>query len=289
MKVIAGFMMLSVWAGGVWALPSDSWYRGATRCPIQDIRADPAYMLEVGYVLPAPADGKDWAMMETDFHVELLYFRDVLLGDLDLRMHFSSVLPLNGGGPDLPDQLLVLALDTWWTWRYVTDTALQLRIEPGFYTEMQSWGTDALAMPVSLRGIKTIAPGLSAVAGMSLRLQFDRPVMPVAGVVWQPLDYLRMEATVPSGRVIYYPFTDWSCRLFWDWESMTYQLPDDGRGRLTIEGSRAGIGVTKALSPEHRIGMDLGMLGGRTVEYRHAGELPVGWAPYFSISAGGAF
>jgi len=293
MKVIGGILTLLVFVSGSWALPSsDSWTRGATRCPVQDIRADPAYTYGVGYVLPAEADGKDLALMELDFNTELLYFRDILLGDLDLRFDFRSVVPLNNSGMELPDQLLAVSLDTRWTWRYVNDTALQLRIEPGFYTEMQSWSTESLAMPVSFKGIKTISPELSAVAGLSLRLRFDRPVMPAAGVVWQPLDYFRLEATVPSGRAIYYPAPDWACRLFWDWESMTYQLPDDdlNRDRLTMEASRAGIGVSKALSPEFLIGADLGMLGGRTLEFqRNGGEHTVGWAPYLRISAGGAF
>jgi len=292
MKSIAGILILLVCAGGVLAQPSDSWYKVATRCPILDIRADPAYTLELGYVMPAKAlDGKDWSLLELDYHVDLFYFRDVLLGDLDWRLNFGSVVPLNGGGLRLPDQLLALSMDVRWTWRYINDSAFQVRIEPGFYTEIQSWSTESLAMPLTLTGMKTIGPSLSALAGLSLRLRFERPVMPLAGVVWQPLDYFRLEATVPAGRIIYYPSTGWACRVFWDWASMTYQLPDDdfNRGRVTMESSRLGTGVTIVLSPEFQIGADLGIVGGRKVEFQRGGANVVGWAPYLSLSMGGAF
>lgn len=72
---------------------------------------------------------------------------------------------------------------------------------------------------------------------------------------------------------------------------MTYQLPDDDydRERVTLESSRIGAGVTKVLSPEFRIGADLGMVGGRKVEFKRGGANTVDWAPYLSISMGGAF
>ncbi len=274
------------------APPSDSWYRGATRCPLLDLRGDPVYTLDLGFVLPAEVEhGDDFSLMEWDIQADFLYFREVLLGDLDLRLHFQSAIPLNGGGLKLPDQLLAVSLDSRWTWRYVNDAAFQWRFEPGFYSALDSLSLDSLAMPLTFTGIKTIDSSLAAVAGLSLRLGFDREIMPLVGVVWQPTPILRLEALVPESRMIYHVLPGWAVHARWAWESMTYQMPDDSaeRKRVTLESNRLAVGLTREVTPEFRIRGELGFLSGRTIAFGRGGTADVDQAVYLRIGVGGAF
>lgn len=272
--------------------PSDSWYRGATRCPVLDVRRDPVYTLDLGLVLPADIEtGDAFSLMEWDIQTDLLYFREVLLGDLDVRLRFQSAIPLNGGGLKLPDQLLAVSIDNRWTWRYVNDTAFQWRFEPGFYSALESLSLESLAMPMTFTGIKTIDSTLSAVAGISLRLGFERVFMPVAGVAWQPAPGFRLEALVPESRVIYYVRQAWAVHARWAWESMTYQLPDDrhDRKRVTFESQRLALGLTHEVNPEFRIGGEFGLLSGREIEFGRGGKGDVDSALYLRVGIGGAF
>lgn len=290
MKFFAGLLLFC--AGTACAQSLDSWYSGAMHCPIQDVRTDPVYTLALGYVLPAKTiGGKDWSTLELGMHTEMLYYRDVLFGDLDFQWDFQSVVPVSDGGLKLSGPFIALSLDSSWTWRYINDSAFQVRLEPGLYTDVESLSFSSLAMPVTVMGIKTIDPTLSAVAGLSLRMRFERIMMPLAGVVWQPTEYFRLEALVPSGRMIFFMTPNWSCRAFWDWMSMTYQMPGDkfDRERVTLEESRMGLGLTGAVSPELLISADVGIAGGRSVEFDRGGRTDVDRALFLRMGIGGRF
>ncbi len=271
----------------------NSWNLGGTRCSFLDIRADPVYHLNLTYVPPARIrlQRKDWSLMEFRAHSELFYFRDVLLGDVDWRVDMQSTFPLNGGGLQLPDHLMALSMPLSWTWRYVNDTAFRVHVQPGFYSEITSLGGDSLSIPTGLLFVRTMAPSLSAIAGLTIRPRFERPVMPNAGVIWQPLSNLRLEGTVPAGRITYFFMPEWSCELSWEWFSMTYLLPDDSRNRrnVTFEESRFEWAVTRELSPEFRIRAGMGLAGGRSVAFHHDGQSGINRSLFFSIGAGGAF
>jgi hypothetical protein len=272
--------------------PSDSWYRGAMRCPVLDLRSDPVYTLDLGFVLPSDAEnGSTFSLMEWDVQTDLLYFREVLLGDLDIRMQFQSVVPLNDAGLKLPDQLLMVAFDNRWTWRYVNDTAFQWRFEPGFYSALDSLSLESFAMPMTFTGIRTIDSSLAAVAGVAVRFGFEREFMPVAGVVWQPSPIFRLEALLPESRLVYHVLPEWAVQARWAWESVTYQLPDDRdeRKRVTFESTLVAIGLTREITPELRMTGELGLLNGREIEFGRGGAADVDPSGYVRVGIGGAF
>jgi hypothetical protein len=245
-----------------------------------------------GFILPADVEGGDaFSRLEWDIHSDLLYYRDLLVGDLDSRLNFESDTPLNGGGMDLPNQLFVLSVDNRWTWRYVNDVALQWRFEPGFYTALDSLGLESLSVPMTFSAIKTFSERLAAVAGVAVRFGFEREVMPVAGVVWQPQPDLRVEAMFPESRLTYYWQQGWALHARWAWDSITYQLPDDSadRRRVTFESTAYGAGVTRELSPEFRVFGELGMLTAREVEFDRGGKGDIDDALYMRAGIGGAF
>ncbi len=276
---------------------SDAWYRGATYCPVLDYRADPVYALGLSYVLPADVEnGPRISFIEWDMTAELLYFRDVLLGDLDLRLDFRSLLPLQRKGLGIQDQLLVMAMDIRWTWRYVNDTALQLRAQPGLYSEIEALTPEALTAPLTFTGMRTFHPTLTALAGISVRHGFDRLLMPVGGVVWQPAASFRVEALSPESRMIWHITPMLSGHLGWLWESSTWRIPEDRfeRKKITLESHRFLVGATRAFNEEFRVSAEMGVLTGRSLKFDRsppdyaAGE-DVDDAVFFRISAGGAF
>ncbi len=292
MNILRMAILMGLAGVAIAASPSESWYRGATRCPVLDLRSDPSYTLDLGFVLPADVEnGKAFSLMEWDGQSDMLYFRDVLLGDLDIRLQFQSSVPLNGGGLSLPDQLLAVGFDNRWTWRYVNGTAFQWRFEPGFYSALDSLSLQSLAMPMTFTGIKTLDSSLAAVAGMALRLEFERVFMPVAGIVWQPTPGLRLEALIPESRVVYHVQPGWVVHARWAWESMSYQLPDDrdDRKRVTLESQRLALGLTREVTPEFRIAGELGILNGREIEFGRGGTADVDPAAYVRVGIGGAF
>ncbi len=292
LRLLAIIMAFSA-APAIARTPSDTWTRGATHCPILDVRADPTYTLEMIHVQPARVtpQKRDWSLLDINMHTEFLYFRDLLQGDLDLQLHVDAVIPMKRGGLQLPDHLVAMSLFSEWTWRYVNDTAFRLRLEPGLYSAIPDFGGDAFSMPVGLMLIRTINSTLAATAGISFRPGFERIAMPMAGVVWQPGTHFRMEALVPSGRMTVYLPQDWSCQAFWDWSSETYMLPDDklNRKRVTFEETRLGLGAAKALSPELRVKVDIGLAGGRTAEFHQEGKSEIARAMFLQIGIGGAF
>lgn len=292
MTILRIILVMGLAGAAVAAAPSASWYRGATPCPVLDGRADPDYRLDAGFVLPADVEtGETLSLLEWDIRSDLLYFREVLLGDLDIRLHFQSLIPLDGGGLHLPDQLLAVGLDNRWTWRYVNDTAFQWQFAPGFYGAFDALRIESLTVPMTFMGIKTLDSSLAAVAGIAVRPGFEHVVLPVAGVVWQPGPAFRLEALVPEARVIYYPLGAWAVNARWAWESMTYQLPDDraDRKRVTFASYRLSVGVTREVNPEFRVGGELGLLNGREIDFGRGGDVDVDPILYLRLGIGGAF
>lgn len=269
----------------------NTWSRGATRCVIQDQRLNPVYTADLDIIMPARiVTGRKVSFIDINSQSELLYFRDLLLGDLDLQLKAHARFPSAEAKLELPSVLTILALDTSWTWRYVNDTAFRLTLQPGFYGDLEELlGT--MDMPVGGFFIKTINTSVSAIAGLTVRWRSDLPIMPSAGLVVQPSDWFRVEATVPSGQVIVHATQRWSGRAFWDWDSVTYRLPDDRYDRryLAFEGTRLGLGVSHEITPEFRVNADAGLLAGRSMIFGRGGETDVGRSLFVRLGVGGAF
>ncbi len=207
---------------------------------------------------------------------EVGYFRDVLLGDIDVALDFDGMLILSSADLQLPDQLIALSAEVAWTWRYVNGTALQVGATPGIYSDMEELNFRSFAVPLSVAGVMTLMPELSAIGGLHVRPGFERLLMPIAGVVWQPCDWLRVEATVPEARVLYHWDSQWSVHAGWAWESTTYSIREKGdynRKKLSFESYRTAVGATYAFSDALRVTGEVGRLTERNVEFKTA---PVG-------------
>ena len=256
--------------GSVQALAKNySWDTTAPVCQILDKAPIPAYSLDLTYVSEGHFDGYgDSSILELDGYLELAYFYDVLSGDLDLNLDFNGTLFLSAAELQLPNQLMALALDTGLTWRYLNGTAIQLRVAPGIYSDVESISFGNWYMPFSLAGIKRFTSTLSGIAGVEIRAGFDRIIMPIAGLVWAPDNSFRLEATLPEAQAIYYWDDIWTSYIGWTWESTTYSIrekSDYDREKITLESYRTFIGTSYAISDQLRLIGEAGITSGRKV------------------------
>ncbi len=256
-------------------------------CQILDYTSDPVSSVGIEFVQSRGFTGyDDSGIISVDGAWKLAYFHDVLLGDIDLSLDMDGTLFLRSADLQLPDQLLALAADVGWTWRYINGTALQLRAAPGIYSDIEELNFRSMAMPVSAAGIMTVAPELSAIAGVEVRAGFERWLMPIFGAVWQPANWLRIEATVPEARLECLWSHLWSSHVSWEWESATYRIREKGdydRKKITLDSYRTAAGVTYAVSDSLHVTGEIGKRTERSVEFKHA---PVGMDEEIDIHDG---
>lgn len=265
---------------GLYVLPvvaqDYSWDRTAPVCQILDKDQSPAYSIDLIYIDDSEFSGyESTSFAELNAILELGYYYDVLQGELDLAVDFDGMLLFSSAGLQLPDQLIALALDAGLTWRYINGMALQVRIAPGIYSDLEELRFGSLNMPISVSGIMRLNSDLSAIAGVQVRFWFERELMPIAGLVWGPADWLRIEATLPEAQAVCYFNDRWSANLKWAWESMTYTIrekSDYDREKITFESYRTSLGFSYAVSSALKWTGDIGMITEHGVEFRKAPE-----------------
>lgn len=244
-------------------------------CQILDKACGSQYALSLAYMPESSVkDNGDTSMMELDGTWEFAYYRDVLMADVDLRLD-GGVVMLDHANIDLPGELIDLALNAGVTWRYVNNTALQLRTRPGMYSELDGIDGDSFFIPFSGSLIWAVHPELSGSLGVEIRPGFDRAVVPVARVEWEASQDWRMSAGWPASRVTYYGLRDWTLYGAFDWRSDSYSADDRGsvdRERITLEDFRLYAGAAYSLSAELQVVGECGAVLDRSVEFERVAE-----------------
>jgi hypothetical protein len=252
---------------------SSPWREPARHCQILDCADDALYTFGLGYVADADIDGfGHTGLVEWDAHWDLAYFHDVLLGNVDIAIDVGCRMLTNPARLRLPDRLVALAADLEWTWRYVNDTALQVRARPGIYSTLQRVDGSDIYVPFAVVGILRLADSCSAQVGMWMRPGFERVLLPVGGVVWSPIPEIRIEAMLPASRAEVFWSRDWSMHARWAWESETYGMHERGHFRrqtITLEAYRAALGATHRITDEFYVTGELGMASERSIALRH--------------------
>lgn len=244
-------------------------------CQILDKAGGSQYALSLGYVAESRLkDYEKTSLIELQGTWEFAYYRDVLLADVDLRLD-GGVTLMDAGGVDLPDQVLALAVNGGITWRYVNNTALQLRARPGIYSDLSALDADSLYVPFSGSLIWAVHPELSGLVGVEVRPGFERSVLPLARLEWEASADWRVSAGFPRSRVTYYGLRD--CALYGglDWRSDTFSLDDSGevdREQLTFEDFRLYGGLAYSVSAELQVIGEAGMAFDRSIEFEKAPE-----------------
>ncbi len=298
MRAVVLWVVFSVVLGPLLAhAQSSSWLQDARPCQILDRAPHPTVALGFDYVSDADIDGFGrTGLVEWDAHWAAAYFHDVLLGDIDIGFDGRFRMLTYPARLQLPDRLVALAVDVGWTWRYVNDTALQVRLQPGFYSNMERLEFDALFVPFSAVGVLRLLDSCSAMVGMRIRPGFERVLMPVIGVAWEPVPEVRVEAMLPDSRVEVFWTRDWSTHVRFAWASETYQLHEDGnfqRDAITVEDYRAAVGATRRITDELYVSGEVGTAFGRSIEFRGKGgptqSVDIDPSPFVRIALAGPF
>jgi len=268
-----------------------------THCQILDEPTEPQYRVSLAYVASSGYEGYGRSsQLECDGMFKMGYFRDVAYGTAELTGRFKGFVFPDSVGIELPDQLLKLAVDGSWTWRYVNELSLQIRAEPGIYADLEGISLDTLFIPLGCRLIRTFNPDISGVVGLDVRPGFGREIMPLVGVEWSPLDEVHVRAMLPDSRVLF-SFPDWSAYVGFDWQNLSYRMRESGpysRDLITLEDYRLYGGITGWIGPDIHVFGELGKVFNRSVEFEDGpsgGEesVDVESARVFRVGVGGPF
>jgi hypothetical protein len=262
-----------------------------------DRTPDPSWRLDGRYI--ASADYETYGSsdsFELDGRWAMGYFRDLLYGDMELDLVaklqvFGSTASIN-----LPNQLLDLYIDLDWTWRYVNDTAVRLRLQPGTYSDIEQIDASNLRMPIIIEGVKRFNPTTTAVLGASARAGYDVPFMPSLGVVWQPTPQYRLEALLPKACMLYHLNDRFTVQGDFEWRNTSYNLRESGftRSEITQNDLRIGAGALYSLSDDLHLTADIGYIFNRSIKFDKTpayieNEIDVDPATYVTLGFRGPF
>lgn len=143
----------------------------------------------------------------------------------------------------LPDALLAVGLDVGLWWRFTNGFSWELRGAPGIYS-------DPTAPEFSCTGTLnlhyTLSENVCFVLGATYRPEWDMEIYPNIGVIWQPGEWLRINAALPESRIDLFPRHIFNFFATFAWDNTTYWLDNDESlpGTVTFDAMRASVGAT---------------------------------------------
>ena len=275
-RYLTGLLSLSLLAVGYVQAQSGDRANEAPHCVILDDSSVPLIRASVGIVSEEQVEGYGkTAFYELEAGWAFAYFRDVLYGDIDLTLLWQGSIVSDSAGLELPNQVGGMSVDAGWTMRTTGGSAIQLRLKPGFYSDIEQIGGGAFYVPFSLAFIQSFSDQVSGIAGAEIRPRFDLPVMPLLGLTWQPSDCFRLEATVPESRMEWGVAEFWTVYWAFEWINTSYTLREKGnfdRKQMTLEDFRTYIGAEYEVSDNIRIYGDLGTVFNRSISFERNPE-----------------
>lgn len=251
-------------------------YDSLPHCQILDEPTDPMYRIDLSFLPEERFEGYGRSsLIEVGADWELAYLYDILWGDIDLKTRLRATLLMDSAGLQLPNQVTEISIDAGWTTRTMGGTAFQARIRPGLYSDIEEISAEVVYFPFSLALIQSFNDQLSGIAGLDVRMGFDRVFIPLMGLAWQPADNLRMHIGIPESKVELYLDRLWSVHGGFEWMNTTYDLREEGgldRGQMTLEDYRLYGGFTRGIAGNVKFAFDLGYVLERSVEFERAAE-----------------
>lgn len=206
-----------------------------------------------------------------DWDWGLVFLKDVLGGDLDLRLRTALTILDDGGGVDLPSQLAYITANIGWVAGNREELSFELRAAPGIYSDLEEISGEALDVPFSLAFRKVLDSELAAILGLQIRPGFTDQVMPLAGVIWDPSEPIRVAICLPESRVTWEPSSAFRAYLGFEWENMSYALHDDYE-QVTLEDFLLSLGMAVDVGAAAGLELEVGKVMNRTIEFDEAGS-----------------
>jgi hypothetical protein len=214
-----------------------------------------------------------------------------------LSFIFDTTIFVDSADIQLPDQVARIAFDAGWTWRYINGNALQLRVAPGIYSDIEEISSDVFFAPVSVIYFKSFHADMGGLIGFEVRPRFERVFFPLVGLDWELNDSCRMSLRLPESRIVVHMNKLWSAHVGFEWSNMSYALREKGsydREMFTYEDSRYTFGLTYKMSDSLQFTGVLGQSFGRSVEFEEPsdgmpGKIDIERGMYVRVGLGGPF
>jgi hypothetical protein len=153
-------------------------------------------------------------------------------------------------------------------WRF-DKTYFRAEVSPSIYRGDWVFRTSSVRIPVKMMGIYQPSEKLTLILGAAVFPDFNNPVLPIAGVIYQPNDkwFFNLVPTRPS---IYYSFNDrFSVFCEGDISGGEYSVnKDEYRDTiLTYDEARAGLGIRYQLNKVIEASLSCGGAFNRRFQY----------------------
>ena len=210
---------------------------------------------------------------------------------------FSFDMP---NGSPLPDALqapaLVLGIDT----QFSNSILARFEFRPGIYgTNHLEW--DNFNMPFIAGATYIYSPTLQFIAGVSVDVEAEWPVIPAAGVRWDVARQWVINAILPKPRIEFSPNQNMTLYVGADIKQTGYRMDDQfgnqhgnrnlNNAILTYTEVRTGVGLDWKFLPAMTISAEVGYQPYRSFDF-HRAEInfrETGSAIYGGVSLHGAF
>ena len=214
-----------------------------------DAKRRPVYSYGGGYVAETEFGTYGVTdMAEANLEFRLFRFDYFLWGHLDAWVVGHGIYFIDNPGMEaIPDGLIDAGIDVGLWWRFVNGWSAEIRAMPGVFSDVTQ---PTFGIPITLNAYYAFNPQLSLKLGATYRSGWDIPVMPSAGIAWEPVDLFRVEAMLPKSKITLFPDHVLSFFGTFEWRNVTYALSDEEPSmpdKLTLDDMLITGGV--ALSP----------------------------------------
>jgi hypothetical protein len=171
----------------------------------------------------------------------------------------------------VPEHLQSVAAVIGVDYMHNNDVGAFIQLKPGIYTESDFDGA-AFDVPITLGRIWVLQPDhlylFTGATASFLRGRF--PVIPIAGLIWEPNDQWKVLAMLPEPRVIYSPNKNWDFWVGGELAGGSFRTDHDNTivpARLNgaqVDYSEYRVGAGLIYSPSENVSFDLG--GGYAIQ-----------------------
>lgn len=211
--------------------------------------------------------------------------------------HFSFGFP---AGAQLPNTLQEISAIIGLDMQLSDSILLRVESQPGFYGT-NNFDSDQINAPFIAGGTYIYNPNLQFIVGVSVDVEREYPVIPVAGIRWKVARQWVVNAVLPQPRIEYEATKNLTLYGGGNIKQTNFRVDDDfgdNHGKpqlnhavLTYSEVRAGLGLDWKLSPIVTLTAEAGYQPYRSFDFYRADIRfhEDGSAPYGMISLHGAF
>ncbi|MCR4413964.1 MAG: hypothetical protein NUV77_16230 [Thermoguttaceae bacterium] len=161
---------------------------------------------------------------------------------------------------DLPPEVFDAYLQFRWMSRVTPRLGVDFAVTPGWYSDFEHGGGDALRITGHGAGAYTWSPSVKLVFGVAYLDRRDVAVLPIGGLIWTPREEWSFELVSPRPRLARRVY--WNGAAATDPEQWIYLAGEFGGGTWSIERADGSPDVLTARDYRLILGMERKVVGG---------------------------